>query len=68
MYFKILEAFLLKTLFSRNEYNITSKDFNPLKIVIVCVLLANVFFSGYLLIKIVRIYKVIQTSCPQILH
>ena len=38
MYFKILELFILKTLFNKGEYNITSKEFNPIKFFIILLL------------------------------
>ena len=66
-YFKILEAFLLRTLFSQGEYNLKSKNFNPLKLVVIFILLANVGFTVYLLNQIAHIYELVKHSCPAIL-
>ena len=66
-YFKILEAFLLRTLFSQGEYNVESKNFNPLKVVVVFFLLTNVGFTVYLLNRVGHIYELVKTSCPAIL-
>ena len=66
MYFKILEAFILKTLFNKGEYNITSKEFNPIKFFTILLLVANVFFTGYLLVQLNKVHGVIQEKCPQI--
>lgn len=67
-YFKILESFLLRTLFSQGEYNITSKNFNPLKLVLIFILLANVGFTVYLMNRMAHIYELIKHSCPTILY
>lgn len=66
MYFKILEAFILKTLFNKGEYNITSKEFNPIKFFTIILLVANVFFTGYLMVQLNKVHDVIQERCPQI--
>ena len=67
MYFKLLEVFILKTLFNRGEYNITSKEFNPIKFFIILLLVANVFFTAYLMVRLNKVHDIIQKTCPQIL-
>lgn len=67
MYFKILEIFILKTLFSKGEYNITNKNFNPIKFIIVLFLVGNFIFTIYLLNKISTIYDHVARDCPVIL-
>lgn len=67
MYLKILEAFILKTLFNKGEYNIGSKEFNPIKFFTIIVLVLNVIFTFYLLGQLSKVYDVIQAKCPQIL-
>lgn len=64
MYFKLLETFVLHVLFSRDEYNVRSKNFNPVKVVIMLLLVGNVFFSAYLYGKLAESYTVIETFCP----
>lgn len=64
MYFKLLELFVLKVLFNKDEYKPTSKNFNPLRFVMITLLLANVPFTIYILTKLNRIYVQIETVCP----
>ena len=67
MYFKILELFILKTLFNKGEYNITSKEFNPIKFFIILLLVANVFFTVYLLYKLSYLYELLAKECPAVI-
>lgn len=67
MYFKLLEIFILKILFSKNEYDITSKKFNSIKVFTVIVIVSNLTFTVYLLDKINSIYIKIKTECPSML-
>lgn len=67
MYFKILEVFILKTLFHKGEYNINSKDFNPIKFFTILLLVANVFFTIYLMTQFSKVHDIIKSTCPQIL-
>lgn len=66
MYFKILEVFILKTLFHKGEYNINSKDFNPIKFFTILLLVANVFFTIYLMVQFNKLHDIIEKTCPQI--
>lgn len=67
MYFKILEIFILKTLFNTGEYNITSKNFNPIKFIIILFLVSNVFFTIFLLIRLNDIHEHLEKTCPAVL-
>ena len=67
MYLKLLEVFILKTLFHKGEYNITSKDFNPIKVFSIFFLVGNVFFTIYLLGQFSKVHDIIQKQCPNIL-
>ncbi len=67
IYFKILEQFLLKILFTKDEYNISSKNFNPIRFFTILLLVSNVFFTVYLLSKISNIYSVVEAKCPGVL-
>lgn len=64
MYFKLLETFVLKILFSKDEYNITSKNFNPVRFFAITVLVLNVFFTFYLLSRLNHVYVTLETTCP----
>lgn len=64
MYFKLLETFVLKILFSKDEYNITSKNFNPIRFFVISLLVLNVFFTAYLLTRLNRVYVKVEAVCP----
>ena len=66
MYFKLLEVFILKTMFNKGEYNFASKDFNPIKFFTILILFVNVIFTVYLLVQFSKVHDVIQKTCPQI--
>lgn len=68
MYFKLLEMFILRTIFNKDEYIFTSKNFNPIKFFIVLILFSNIFFTIYLLNQLHELYNIIQKTCPQILE
>lgn len=64
MYFKLLETFVLKVLFSKDEYNITSKNFNPIRFFVITILVLNVFFTMYLLSRLNHVYVKVEAMCP----
>ena len=64
VYLKLLETFLLRTIFSDGEYKINSKKFNPLKIIVVFILTSGFVLSIYLLYKINNIYDNVNQYCP----
>lgn len=63
-FFKLLEKFILPLLFHKDEYNIKSSKFNPLRLIVVIFLVANLFFTFYLLKKITHIHDLIKKECP----
>ena len=63
MYFKILEAFILKALFNRDEYKFNSKSFNPIKFFTILILTLNVPFTIFLIYKINDIQILIKYKC-----
>lgn len=67
MYFKLLELFILKTLFRKGEYNITSKEFNPIKFFTILLLTLNVFFTIYLMTQLSKVHDIITKECPQVI-
>lgn len=66
MYFRILELFLLRTFFNKDEYNFNSKFFNPLKIVFVIIMVTGFASSIYLYTKLSKVYTVIEIYCPEL--
>lgn len=64
VYLKLLETFLLRTIFSDGEYKINNKKFNPLKIIIVFILTSGFVLSIFLLYKINTIYDNVNQHCP----
>lgn len=66
-FIKILEKFILPLLFSKDEYNFKSNKFNPLRLIIIVILVANMFFTGYILNKLAKIYDLIQKECPAVI-
>lgn len=68
IYFKILETFILKVLFSKDEYNLRSKNFNPVKVLIIALLLVNVVFTIYLYSKLSDSYEIINKFCPLLIE
>lgn len=67
MYFRILETFLLKIIFSKDEYNIASKSFNPVKFTVILLLVANVPFTIFLVMKFHKFFLMVQKMCPAVL-
>ena len=66
MYFRLLELFLLRTLFNRGEYDIKSKYFNPVKFIFINILLLSFVFNIYLIAKMSSIYDRLLYICPNI--
>ena len=66
-YLKILEVFVLSILMDKTEYNFFHKNFKPLKLVTVIILVGNLFFTGYLVMVLDRTYKKLEKACPQVL-
>ena len=66
IYFKLLELFILRTLFNKDEYNFKSKFFNPIKLFSVGLLFIGFLFSFFLLNKLSDAYLVIKLHCPNI--
>lgn len=66
MYFKLLELFILRTLFNKDEYKITSKNFNPFRFLIIMILVGNFFFTMFLLYKVSVFYDKVNKECPSV--
>lgn len=65
-FFKVLEIFVLRVLFSKEEYDINSKKFNPLKIISIIVLTLFPIITIYLHSKLSNAYVLITAVCPDI--
>lgn len=68
IYLKFLEKFLVSVLLSKEEYNINSKHFNPVRLIVVIFLVSNLGFSVYLITEIIHIHDEISVSCPAVLE
>lgn len=66
-YLKILEKFLTSVLLSKDEYNIRSKHFNPVRLIVTIALVLNVGVTVMLLGGYVTIYDKLQVSCPAVI-
>lgn len=65
MFFKLLELFLLKLLFNKDEYKFNSKNFNPIKVFTIVILFFAAIFNIYLIIKVNNFYNEVIAKCPQ---
>ena len=63
-YFTALQIFITSVLFNKSEFNFKSKNFNPVKIVIVIALIMNLWFTIYLLMTLNKVHDRIQIMCP----
>lgn len=68
MYFKLLETFVLKILFSKDEYKISSKHFNPIRFFVIMMLVLNVPFTIYLLSRLNHVYVTVEATCPLVIE
>ena len=67
LFFSILEAFVLKTIFNKDEYNFSSKNFNPVKLVVMAVLILNTIILIFFFYKMSNMYTIIEKECPAVL-
>jgi len=63
---KLFEIFLLQTLFGKEEYRVTSKNFNPLKILIIFFLLLNNILLLIFSIKAYNYINYLESNCNNI--
>lgn len=63
-YFKLLEQFLIRIMFSKDEYNIKSKHFNPIRVITVTLLIINLAFTVFLIYKSNHMYEYVLKVCP----
>lgn len=67
-YIAALQMFIVTVLSDKGDFNFKSKKFNPLKVLINCILIGNIWFTAYLLNTIHRIQQAMEVSCPAILE
>lgn len=67
LYLRVLERFLTSVLLSKDEYNISSKHFNPLRLLVTTFLVMNVGLTIFLMSNMVTVYDVLDTTCPGVI-
>ena len=63
-----LQAFIASVLFKKDDYNFAKKTFNPVKILINALILGNIWFTGYLVVTLQHVLKVVESSCPAVIN
>lgn len=63
-YLRILEVFVLSVLFQKDELNFRHKNFKPLRVLFLLVVLLNFLFTGFLIKKLYVAHEAIRTTCP----
>ena len=62
-----LQAFIASVLFKKDDYNFSKKTFNPVKVLINMLILGNVWFTGYLIVTLYHVQRVVESSCPAVI-
>lgn len=65
-YLKLLEVFVLSVLMDKTEYNFFHKNFKPLRVIAISILVGNLFFTFYLVSVLNKTHQLLEQSCPQI--
>ena len=61
-----LQAFIGSVLFKKEDYNFTKKTFNPVKVIINTLIIGNIWFTGYLIVTLQHVQKVVEEKCPAV--
>jgi hypothetical protein len=64
IFFIVLENFILKLFFHKDEYDIKNKNFNPVKAVVMAILITNNILGVYFFTKTLKLYNLIEKECP----
>ncbi len=64
LYLKLLETFILRVLFTKDEYNFKSKNFSPLKVTMIAFLLFCTSGFFVMIHQTSHAYSVIESTCP----
>lgn len=67
LYF-LIETFLLRVFFKKEEYDIKSKEFNVFKILLFTVMVTLSSASIYFIYKLIHLYNYINTNCKSCLE
>ena len=61
---------LIKSVFftTKKEEKITSKDFNPLKVVVYLLFYCSISINGYLIYRVKLIYDISKKDCPSVIE
>ena len=62
-----VQAFIVSVLFKKDDYNFTKKTFNPVKVIINTLIIGNIWFTGYLIVTLQHVQKVVEEKCPAVL-
>jgi len=63
---RLFEIFLLQTLFGKDEYKVNSKNFNPLKILIIFIIILNNIVLTIFSIKAYSYISYLESNCTDI--
>jgi hypothetical protein len=67
VYFKLLELFVLRLLLNKGEAKPTHKNFNPVKLLIITILLVGTISGIQAFINLNKLYILVEKRCPEIL-
>jgi hypothetical protein len=65
-FLKLTSTFILRVLFNKDEYNFNSNKFNPLKILVVIMLITFPISTVFFYMKLSQAYVVIEKFCPRL--
>ena len=63
-YTKLLLSFILSTVMDKNDYDFFHKNFKPVRVVFILILVLNVPFTIYLIDRLHDTVKELEVSCP----
>ena len=63
-FFIVLLRFIKSTFFREDDFNFKSKNFNPIRTILIILLTINFFFTLFLFSKINKLMLLIEKDCP----
>lgn len=63
-FFIALLKFIKSTFFREDDFNFKSKNFNPIRTILIILLIINFFFTLFLFSKINKLILLIEKDCP----
>jgi hypothetical protein len=68
-FISFLLDFIKSVFFTKSkEEKITSKDFNPLKVVVYILFYCSISLNGYLIYRASLIYQITKEDCPSVIE